>query len=199
MLNRDLCGGTNGDVFLMSVKFIYLISILALGGSSAAFAQTLRNSEGPAEVPAANFTGNQYVDSNGCMFIRAGYGGDIVWVPRVGRDRNLLCGFVPTVVGSDTATVESRSPAISTTTVADTTELAASSTLVTTIRPSTSVSIPVTQRASTALVPMRSGFRAAWSDGRLNQSRGPLTATGDAQMALVWTNTVPRKLVALTN
>lgn len=41
-----------------------------------------------------------------------------------------------------------------------------------------------------------SGYRAAWGDGRLNPMRGVTTPRGDAQMAQVWTNTVPRRLVS---
>ncbi|MGC9420249.1 MAG: SPOR domain-containing protein, partial [Rhodovulum sp.] len=40
------------------------------------------------------------------------------------------------------------------------------------------------------------GYRAIWTDDRLNPRRGPRTAQGDAQMAQVWTDTVPRRQVA---
>lgn len=39
------------------------------------------------------------------------------------------------------------------------------------------------------------GFEPAWDDGRLNPYRAIGTPTGDAQMAQVWTDTVPRRLV----
>lgn len=39
------------------------------------------------------------------------------------------------------------------------------------------------------------GYRPVWTDDRLNPNRGPQNALGQAQMELVWTNTVPRKLV----
>lgn len=64
--------------------------------STAVSAQELRNSTGPAEFPPTTYSGKQYVDSKGCVFIRAGIDGAVTWVPRVSRSRDLLCGFQPT-------------------------------------------------------------------------------------------------------
>lgn len=50
----------------------------------------------PAEFPPADYDGNQYVDSAGCAFIRAGVSGVTNWVPRMSRAREQLCGFQPT-------------------------------------------------------------------------------------------------------
>ena len=50
----------------------------------------------PAEFPPVEFAGNQFVDSNGCAFIRAGIVGLVTWVPRVDRRRNQLCNFQAT-------------------------------------------------------------------------------------------------------
>lgn len=69
--------------------------------SLPAFSQDLRSSEGPAEFPPASFTGKQYVDSAGCVYIRAGVDGAVTWVPRVNRNRSLLCGFKPTLAAAD--------------------------------------------------------------------------------------------------
>lgn len=57
-------------------------------------AQTARALGGPAEMPPANFQGQQYVDSRGCVFMRAGLSGKTTWVARIGRDRRPICNAV---------------------------------------------------------------------------------------------------------
>lgn len=70
---------------------------IAAGFSAGALdAQQLRDVQAPAEFPPASFKGSQYVDSKGCAFIRAGIDGNVTWVPRVNRQRKLLCGQTPT-------------------------------------------------------------------------------------------------------
>lgn len=49
----------------------------------------------PAEQPPAGYAGQQYVDSRGCMFVRAGSGGKVAWVPRVSREGVPICDNPP--------------------------------------------------------------------------------------------------------
>lgn len=90
------------------------LSLLILGatiGVTQVSAQNLRDVDGPAEYPPASFKGKQYVDSKGCVFIRAGVDGATTWVPRVARNRKLICGFQPTQVAGSSAPSAPRSTA----------------------------------------------------------------------------------------
>lgn len=78
---------------------------------TAADAQTARDFGGPREPPPAGFSGQQFVDSRGCVFLRAGYGGQINWVQRVGRDRKPLCGYPPTFGAKPVVEVAEAAPA----------------------------------------------------------------------------------------
>jgi len=60
----------------------------------------------PAEIPPASYSQSQYVDSNGCVFIRAGFNGNITWVPRYGDDRQPMCGLTPSVQGGAAAVAQ---------------------------------------------------------------------------------------------
>ena len=74
---------------------IFLLIVLFVGSMSEAVAQSLTSSEGPANLPPADFTGTQFVDNKGCVYIRTGRTGATSWTPRVSRDRKLVCGFKP--------------------------------------------------------------------------------------------------------
>lgn len=81
---------------LRAVSGLAVAAIVAFPVSAQSIAQL----GGPAETPPAGYSSDQYVDSRGCVFIRAGYGGQETWVPRVTRDRQPLCGYEPSGGGS---------------------------------------------------------------------------------------------------
>ncbi|MCX7567028.1 SPOR domain-containing protein [Sulfitobacter sp. F26169L] len=86
------------------MKFTRLVAIALITsamGAGSLGAQTRPGSE-PSEFPPASYKGKQYVDSKGCVFIRAGIDGNVSWVPRVTRKRSGVCGFKPTFAGKVT-------------------------------------------------------------------------------------------------
>lgn len=71
-------------------------TFLAVSAAALAVAgQAVAQDSIPAEFPPESYSANQYVDSEGCAFIRAGIGGMTNWIPRMNRDREPLCGFQP--------------------------------------------------------------------------------------------------------
>jgi cell division protein FtsN len=88
----------------MSVKVLSGAVLAAVFAAAPAFADL----KGPAELPPPSYKGQQYVDSRGCVFLRAGYGGQVTWVPRVSRDRKQMCGYPPS---GGTVAVAEDSPA----------------------------------------------------------------------------------------
>ena len=282
---------------------LFVCAGMALVAAPLVAQRSVADTSVPAEQPPASFSSNQYVDSDGCVFIRVGRGEQTSWVPRVNRARQVVCGYRPSLSGgaaqvaaapaqtrpatsagvvdltagmqspsrtsavasvprgtpvSAAPVVRSVAPATTARTVAApvvTTAIAQPRTSPNTLGRAINSAAPAIVRAPSAvgsgsggcqwntingqtrLVPGRHpvrcgpqavhpgdtvrgprngfggvgqsnfagvgsvtaaappGYVAAWDDGRLNPSRGPRTAAGDAQMNAIWTQTVPRELV----
>src|SRR6056297_3127368 len=74
-------------------------AVLLAAGPAAA--QVVSDAGPPQPMPPAGFDGQQYVDERGCVYIRAGVAGDVTWVPRVNRAREVICN--PPSGGADTS------------------------------------------------------------------------------------------------
>lgn len=97
---------------VMLFRVISAAMFAAVAGVHAADAQSVRSIGGPAELPPPGYKGQSYVDSRGCVFLRAGYGGTVNWVARVTRDRKPLCGYPRTqMAGTSPAPVPEVAPA----------------------------------------------------------------------------------------
>lgn len=84
-------------MFKKSVAIMALIAGLSATGAEAL---SLKRGAQPAEQPPSSYKGNTYVDSRGCVYVRAGFGGGTTWVPRVTRNRKVVCGARPSVGGA---------------------------------------------------------------------------------------------------
>lgn len=102
---------------MKTTRFIaYTIIVASVGlvtsptGIGSVHARSLRDVSTPAEFPPASFKGRQYVDSKGCIFIRAGIDGNVTWVPRVSRKRQQICGYKPSLTAAEIARAPSAPP-----------------------------------------------------------------------------------------
>lgn len=97
----------------MTIKKLMAVALIAATfGPGSAVAQNSSSLQAPAEFPPASYTGRQYVDSNGCVFVRAGIDGNVTWVPRVSRNRKVICGFQPSIPGGAGTTQIAAKPAV---------------------------------------------------------------------------------------
>lgn len=122
-----------------------------IGGPAAA--QSVAGVGGPRELPPAGYTQQQYVDSRGCVFLRAGLGDTVRWVPRVGADRKAQCGATPTFQQAREAATALDAQAVDTQTDAPATTMTATAMPA----PAASARVPLAPAATVAAAPV---FRA---------------------------------------
>mgnify|MGYP001817431673 CR=1 FL=1 len=182
-----------------------VVALVSFAATDAA-AQSLRAVGPPAEIPPAGYTGTQYIDSRGCVYVRAGVDGAVTWVPRVSRDRMLICGQTPTLVQA-TATVSAPAPVIITPQAVITPRRVVSSVPQrSTVR---QPSVQPTRVAEERIVPKHvydaqgdtlpavpEGYKPAWDDDRLNPHRAHMTRQGYSATQQIWSNTIPRRLLS---
>jgi hypothetical protein len=82
--------------FVMLSRFVLAAVLAVSAGVTGLLAQSVADIGVPAELPPSSFTGQQYVDSRGCVFLRAAIGGRVTWAPRLDGNRSVLCGYAPT-------------------------------------------------------------------------------------------------------
>jgi len=92
----------------MILKMVSVAVLALVAGMGSANAPSARDFGAPRELPPSSFKGQQYLDRRGCVFLRAGFGGQTNWVPRVSRDRRQLCGYPPS--GQQVAVTEEKAP-----------------------------------------------------------------------------------------
>ena len=78
-------------------RFLAVATLVVSGVPSSVLAQSGSDFALPAEFPPTGYTARQYTDSRGCMYVRAGIDGQTTWVPRVTRDRKVICGQQPSL------------------------------------------------------------------------------------------------------
>ncbi|NIY96005.1 SPOR domain-containing protein, partial [Salipiger sp. HF18] len=88
---------------LKTLAIFAMTSVCASMATGPALAQGIETIDTPAELPPASYSATQYVDSRGCVFVRAGFDDAVIWVPRVTRDREQVCGYAPSLGKSRTA------------------------------------------------------------------------------------------------
>ena len=200
-----------------------LTYLFALSLSTSLAAESLAKSNGPAELPPAGFTGSQFVDSKGCVYIRTGGYGAVKWFPRVTQKRQLVCGFEPSFKQSATAPKNSNLRSVQPPVGEEKPVLSAVDTAPkpkaminksqTSLRSifgaligeegkqrgkkveQTQFPLAVqTVRGNIGPTRVPEGYRSAWEDDRLNPSSGLQTVAGLRASDQIWSRKAPREM-----
>ena len=83
----------------------------AIAGCLVVSTPVLAQLGGPVNSPPAGYQGLQFVDAKGCLFLRAGYGAQTLWVPMVDENHQPICGMPPTGGAPRLASVPAPEPA----------------------------------------------------------------------------------------
>lgn len=180
-------------------------------------AQSLRQVTSPSNPPPASFKGQQFIDSRGCVFVRAGFDGRVNWVPRIDGSRRPICGMQPTGSAPPPQVAEELPQVAAPVQVAEAAPQAQPQARARTpgkglfafLFAPAPVALPVMTQAAPAEVavtftqPIRrelpkppKGWSYAWSDDRLNPMRGVGTPAGQAAQDRLYTQDVPMVLIA---
>ncbi|MFP7672633.1 hypothetical protein ACG74X_04655 [Marivita sp. S0852] len=180
--------------FKLTALAVLAAASFAVTGASA---QNLRSVGPPEEFPPASYAGTQYVDSRGCVYVRAGVDGAVNWVPRVSRDRQLICGQTPSLRQGQTGMAETApviiTPQRTVRAVPNRTVHRPKYTGTHRIVQERIVPKHVYESQGDTLPTVPKGYKPAWEDDRLNPHRAHMTRNGYRATQQVWSNTVPRE------
>ena len=137
----------------MLSKVVNAAVLVTLLTASGAGAQSLAQLGGPANLPPVGFSGQQFVDNRGCLFLRAGFGATVSWVPRVDRRHRPLCGFPPTFGAAVIAAVEADM-------VVEPQTVVVAAPVVVAVKHAVVAAVPQPQVAESAAVPRRGSLMA---------------------------------------
>ena len=205
------------------MKLTRVIAIAVIGASlglGVVNAQSFSALDAPAEFPPSDYKGKQYVDSRGCVYIRAGIDGNTNWVPRVTRDRKVICGFKPTLENPGSATIappkmdkdvvqikpaSPEKPTASSSSVSSSTSDANAASVTT--KPATKITSKSTgsqtggaSKASTMNAAANSGSKASKTTTKTNSTAKPKTTVSKAPKTTTFTTTPqPRRPASQTS
>lgn len=170
-------------------------------------AQNLAQVGAPVNPPPASFKGQQFIDARGCVFVRAGFGGQVNWVPRIDGRKKPICGMLPTGAAMAPDVAEVTVPAVQAPVQSVAVRAPGKGLFAFLFAPTPApvLAPPPAPRAEVAVTftqPVRAlpkapkGWQYAWKDDRLNPMRGIGTPAGQAAQNRLFTQEVPLTYIA---